>query len=118
MALQGTSHVTGLITGNLVITHKGNLDVHAHDMDVTMRLTFREPGMFSGSKATKHEVPSSLIAGQAACGILWCLKLPRSNLFPGAQYFWPCMLMDAGTSQCLSMYPVSYRPVSTAPCTV
>ena len=36
-------------------------------MDVTMRLTFREPGMFSGSKATKHEVaqrtnrrPSSL----------------------------------------------------------
>ena len=67
MAVQGTSHVTGLITGNLVITHKGNLDVHAHDMDVTMRLTFREPGMFSGSKATKHEVaqrtncrPSSL----------------------------------------------------------
>ncbi len=67
MAVQGTSHVTGLITGNLVITHKGNLDVHAHDMDVTMRLTFREPGMFSSSKATKHEVaqrsdrrPSSL----------------------------------------------------------
>ena len=56
MAVQGTSHVTGLITGNLVITHKGNLDVHAHDMDVTMRLTFREPGMFSSSKATKHEV--------------------------------------------------------------
>ena len=66
MALQGTSHVTGLITGNLVITHKGNLDVHAHDMDMTMRLTFREPGMFSSSKATKHEVPSSPFAGQAA----------------------------------------------------
>ena len=52
---QGTSNCGGLITGNLVVNHKGNLDVHAHDMGVTMRMTFKEPGMF-GKRGSKHEV--------------------------------------------------------------
>ena len=54
--LQGTSNCSGLISGNLTVTHKGNLDVHAHAMGLTMRLTFKEPGMFSGKKGCKHEV--------------------------------------------------------------
>ena len=54
--LQGTSNCSGLISGNLVVTHKGNLDVHAHAIGLTMRLTFKEPGIFSGKKGCKHEV--------------------------------------------------------------
>ena len=53
--MQGTSNCGGLITGNLVVNHKGNLDVHAHDMGMTMRMTFKEPGMF-GRRGSKHEV--------------------------------------------------------------
>ena len=53
--MQGTSNCGGLITGNLVVNHKGNLDVHAHDMGVTMRMAFKEPSMF-GKRGSKHEV--------------------------------------------------------------
>jgi len=54
--LQGTSNCSGLISGNLLVMHKGILDVHAHAMGLTMRLTFKEPRMFSGKKGCKHEV--------------------------------------------------------------
>ena len=65
--LQGTSNCGGLISGNLVVTHKGNLDVHAHDMGLTMRLTFKEPGMFSGKRGSKHEVHPSEQTPGAGC---------------------------------------------------
>lgn len=73
--MQGTSNCGGLISGNLVVTHKGNLDVHAHDMGLTMRLTFKEPGMFSGKRGCKHEVGIChcvFIGGTLSGGFLGC----------------------------------------------
>ncbi len=53
---QGTSNISGLISGNLVITHKGILSITGHTSGATIHLTFKEPGMFSSKKAIKHEV--------------------------------------------------------------
>ena len=61
--MQGTSNCGGLISGNLVVTHKGTLDVHAHGTGLTMRLTFKEPGMFLGKRGCKHEVRGPFKAG-------------------------------------------------------
>ena len=56
--MQGSSNISGLTSGNLVITHKGTLSIASH-MSGTVHLTFKEPGMFSGlssKKASKHQV--------------------------------------------------------------
>ena len=53
---QGTSNISGLISGNLVITHKGILSITSHTSGAIVHLTFKEPGMFSSKKAVKHEV--------------------------------------------------------------
>ena len=58
--VQGTSNISGLISGNLVITHKGSLSITSHTSGATVHLTFKEPGMFSGKNALKHEVRDSL----------------------------------------------------------
>ena len=71
MHMQGTSNCGGLISGNLVVTHKGSLDVHAHGTELTMHLAFKEPGMFSGKRGCKHKVRGPFQAGQ----YVWaCLK--------------------------------------------
>ncbi|KAK9916573.1 hypothetical protein WJX75_004348 [Coccomyxa subellipsoidea] len=53
---KGTSNISGLISGNLVITHKGTLSVTSHSSGATVHLTFKEPGMFSSKKSLKHEM--------------------------------------------------------------
>ncbi|CAL8466515.1 g6051 [Coccomyxa elongata] len=53
---KGTSNISGLISGNLVITHKGILSITGHTSGATVHLTFKEPGMFSSKKAIKHEM--------------------------------------------------------------
>ena len=53
--MQGPSNLSGLMSGNLTVTHKGHTDVHAHATGLAMRLAVKEPGMFSG-KGCKHEV--------------------------------------------------------------
>ncbi|EIE26264.1 hypothetical protein COCSUDRAFT_32122 [Coccomyxa subellipsoidea C-169] len=53
---KGTSNISGLISGNLVITHKGVLSITSHTSGATVHLTFKEPGMFSGKNALKHEM--------------------------------------------------------------
>ena len=65
--VQGPSHLSGLMSGSLTVTHKGHTDVHAHATGLAMRLAVKEPGMFSG-KGCKHEVrlPST---SQATCTV-------------------------------------------------
>lgn len=56
---QGTSNISGLMSGNLVITHKGMLTVRAHGTGHEVILHFKEPSMFASmtsKKADKHEV--------------------------------------------------------------
>lgn len=57
--MQGCSNISGLTSGNLVITHKGTLSITSHTSGLTTHLTFKEPGMFGGlsnKKASKHQV--------------------------------------------------------------
>ena len=59
---QGTSNISGLISGNLVITHKGTLSVTSHSSGATVHLTFKEPGMFSSKKSLKHEARTPFVS--------------------------------------------------------
>jgi hypothetical protein len=101
--MQGTSNCGGLISGNLVVTHKGTLDVLAHGTGLTMRLAFKEPGMFASKRSSKHEVRGCLPTGD--CAFAHSRRAAGAQKHGDALFLKSLGRLSLGRIRCLSAEP-------------